>query len=298
MDLDELWRLQADQQLNWYNKDVLVPQEQSKFLKDLLLQLYEEVAELQRAADQDRHHLLKRPEPIVSNILEQGVDVTKVLLSILQLFGVSASEFAQAFRDKTAIVQDKWSSQNVHLERDTLVFATDLDGCVVDMSDFDEYLADMRDGQDQRHAVEALEAVKDRFYVKGGFMDLPPIAGAIEALRDIKGMGYTVVVVTARPYWQYKRLYSDTMNWARANGLEYDHIIFNKDKAEAIWEFIHPARPRFFVEDRSKHALELVDVGVPVLLFDTPRNRDIEHPLVQRVTDWRKIADMAQEALK
>jgi len=297
MDLHELWQQQFEQQLSFYNLSSLTTKEQSIIVKELLVGLYEEVGELSRAADQDRYHLLKRPELVKSNIIEEGVDVFKMLMSVLQVFGITPDEFIDTFTSKTAIVQQKWQAQHIQLEKETKVFATDLDGCVVDMDEFMSYLKGIEEPGDQRKTVEALEAVKERFYVNGGFLTLPPIDGAVEGLAAIRDMGYKIIIVTARPHWQYRRLHGDTAKWLEKHGVAYDHIIFNKDKAEAVWEDLHPARPTWFVEDRLKHMHELLDVGVPVLLFDTPKNQGELPAMARRVHGWDAIVAAARDSL-
>lgn len=298
MDLRAIWQSQAEQQMLWYNTENLTDEERSRICQELLLGLYEEAGELARYADVRRYHLLHRPASVKSNVIDQGVDVLKYLVSVLQLHGATAEEFAAAFKTKTRIVRDRWDQQHVELTHDTRLIITDLDGCVVDMAEFESHINGLRDRDDADPAemTAALEEVKERFYIHGGFQSLPPLPGAVDALRQIREFGYKLVIVTARPYWLYRRLYGDTMRWCDDNGVSYDAIIFGKDKAEVVTEQIHPARPTWFIEDRKKHCIELTDIGVPVLLYDTPRNRDMpDHPLVRRVMSWPDIVEAARE---
>ena len=145
--------------------------------------------------------------------------------------------------------------------------------------------------------VQLLESLKEDFYRGGGFRDMPPIPGAVEGMRALREMGYKIILVTARPYWQYKRLYADTMYWLKQHDIVYDGILFEKDKAEAIYEHIFPARPKFFIEDRDKHALEVAGIGVPVLLLNYPHNDHIaETELIKRVADWPAIIEAVSAA--
>jgi len=294
MEFKKLWDDQVHQQLNWYNNDSLTELERSRIKKELLLGLYEEVGELAREVDKDRYHMLRNSETIKSNVIEQGVDSFKMLMSIMQLCSVSYDEFVDVFESKTKIVQKKWQGQHLQLVEGTKLIVSDLDGCIVDISEFTDYLDEFRLENDQKGTQAALEAVKSKFYVNGGFLSLPPIKGAVEACKRIKELGYTLIIVTARPYWQYRRLYGDTMQWCEKNGIVYDHILFNKDKAEAVWENLHPARPKWFIEDRAKHALELTDIGVPVLLFDNGSNHNVSSKLITHVYDWSDVLSIIE----
>jgi len=77
----------------------------------------------------------------------------------------------------------------------------------------------------------------------------------------------------------------------KKHDIAYDLILFRRDKAEALCEHIFPAQPTCFIEDRAKHALEIVDMDVPVLLLDNDGNRTVDHELITRVADWTEIID-------
>jgi predicted urease superfamily metal-dependent hydrolase len=146
--------------------------------------------------------------------------------------------------------------------------------------------------------VAMLESLKEDFYRGGGFIDIPAIEGAAEAIKKIRAAGYTFIIITARPKWQYKRVHGDTIEWLKKHGIEYDDIIFNKDKAEAIYERILPARPLFFIEDRAKHCLELANIGVKVLYLTRSYNEnDIHpHPLIHRISAWDEVIRHMEES--
>ena len=121
---------------------------------------------------------------------------------------------------------------------------------------------------------------------------MPPIKGAPEALREIKAMGYKIVIITARPHHRHKRLYADTLGWMKRHAAPAALILFERDKAEAICEYVYPARPSFFVEDRPKHAMEIAAIGVPVLFLDPKGDKEIpDDKSIQRVASWECIVE-------
>lgn len=296
-ELKDLWEAQANQQFNWYNLQAIGPEEKSRYLKDQLINLYEEVTELSKVANIDRYHILLREPVVKHNVLDQGVDIFKLLVAIMQLNGISCEEFVETFMSKTRIVDTKWKGQQLKLTRDLKLVVTDLDGCVCDISGFTDVLDEHRNSPDAQQGSQfgtqqALEFVKQKFYIGGGFRSVPPIEGSIEALAKIREMGYKLVIITARPFWQYARLYADTTAWLEQHGVKYDHIIFNKDKAEAVWSKLHPARPTWFIEDRLKHAIELTDIGIRVLLLN--KARSYEHPMIKWVDNWGQILEACE----
>lgn len=297
---EEMWEIQRAQQeaLNLDPRS-MTPLDKLRVAKDYALGLQEEVSELARDATHYKAHVLKIPKAERGNIADEAADVFKYLVSICQLHGVRSDDLFDAFKRKTDVVADRARGYKLELERNTKLVITDLDGCVADLSGWQRQLdtaggnGPMSDGK-----LRLLESLKEDFYRGGGFRDLPPIPGARETLRKMRAAGYSVAVITARPYWQYKRLYSDTIEWLKRHDIEYDLILFNKDKAEAIYEHIHPAQPLFFIEDRAKHCLELANIGVKVLHLSGGKAGGIEpHPLIHPVKDWAEIERRFAEAV-
>jgi len=292
--LEAIWDLQRHQQQGFgLDPDVLPIHEREKLLKDLCLGLYEEAQELAREVASHKDHILKQRPVEKGNVIDEVVDIMKYTISIAQVFNIQPEEVLDAFIHKSHEVGSKADSATMELQANTKLLISDLDGCIADLSGFQAELAKARNGAPMNdQMVLALEGLKERYYKNGGFRTLPVIPGAKEALDKVASWGFKIALITARPHWQYKRVYSDTLAWLRENGVKHDLLLFNKDKSEAIYEHIFPARPIAFVEDRDKHALELVNIGVRVLLIDTPDNRTIPtHPLIHRVKDWGEILE-------
>lgn len=290
--LKKMWKRQQRQQVELgLDPNTLSEIDKRRVAKDMALGLYEEVKELIDSTVHYKAHILKNTPTEKTNIIEDTADVLKYLFAMAQLYDVTAEELFQGFVEKTRVVDDIAHGQKLELERNTKLIISDLDGCIADISELTNELSNAQGNKSMDDKmVDSLERMKTHFYIGGGFKKVPAIHGAMTAMHWMKEMGYKIVIITARPYWQYKRIYSDTLEWCRNNGIVYDSILFNKDKAEAIYEHIFPARPMAFIEDRDKHALELAGIGVRVLLLDRPYNQSLpEHPLIKRVRDWREI---------
>lgn len=284
-----IWDEQSRQQTAFgLHPNGLTNVERGRVAKDLLLGLYEEVQELSRCVGQYKQHVLKMPPIEKVNVTEEVADILKYLVSIAQLFGVEANDVYEGFMSKTQVVTSKAYSAKFELERKTKLLGVDLDGCVADISGWQRFMEKQGKMADWE-AIDELEALKAEYYREGGFREVPPIDGAREALREFRAAGFKIVIITARPQWQYKRLYADTIYWLDKQGIEHDILLFNKDKAEALYEHIHPATPAWFIEDRDKHAMELVNVGIKVLLLNYKYNENLEHDLITRVNNWDEI---------
>lgn len=285
-----LWETQAQQQRELgLEPSELGDIERRQTLGDLARLLHEEVTELGRLSPSYKRHLLRSPGASSSAVAEECVDVLKTVVAIAQLHGLTLDELVDAFATKTQVVRERAAAERLALAHDSKVLCIDLDDVVFDLGPFRDQLV----AHDELHAparLVASERTKAEFYEGGRFRDLEPIPGAPEALRLIHSAGYMIVAITARPQWQYKRLYGDTVHSLRKHGVPFDLVLFNKDKVEAMYEHVCPAWPVAFVEDMERNAKALAASGVRVLLYDQPHNQSVSAgPNILRVKDWQQI---------
>jgi len=291
---DALWERQEYQQKALgLDPSAMSSSDKERVAKDLALGLFEESSDFIRDATRYKCHILDKPIER-SNLLESGIDVLKYAIALLQLHGVTADEAFKAYLEKSRVVQHRFDGAATKLQKETKLIISDLDNCIADLTSFQQRVSRVKDGRKETDAVTAeLEALKEEYYRTGGFRDLPVIEGAREAMKSLRHAGFKVAIITARPHHQYKRVYADTITWLAQHGIVHDLLLFNKDKAEAIYEHISPARPSFFIEDRSKHALELTAIEVPVILMNRPWNQDLpENPLITRVENWAEALEV------
>lgn len=295
--LKEMWEAQAVQQ-----RDLgMDPRHMNEIDRrmasgELALGLHEEVSELQRLTSHYKRHLLESSGADPGNVADEIADILKLVIAIAQLHGLSPEDVAKAFHRKTNVVRAKAEGARQALQSGTQVLCVDLDDVVCDLSPWTAELARLRgDAPGNARTLQMMEAWKDDWYKSGRFGDLEPISGAGEALRVISRWGWKIVIITARPQWQYKRLYADTLEWLQRHEIPHDLILFNKDKVEAIFEYIAPAWPAAFIEDHERNARHLSAAGIRVLLFDRPHNRGLaDLDGVERVSGWPAIVEHLQ----
>lgn len=289
----EFWKTQYEQQQLWHTWEGMTPPERESLVKDLLLHLNEETAEIQRLMDQSRYHILKRaPAPDRATVAEHGVDILKLTIALMLLGGVTSEDFEEAFIRKTEVVKAKWEWQRANLTN-VEVLLCDIDGCIARWAQAFERWA-----RKAGHVIEPgkynaphLEPIKDAFHADGGFTELEPVEDAIAVLNAWKGvsMRRMLVLVTARPYRRHRRIYGDTIEWCRKYNLEFDHILFETDKAEAV-RAVQPAHVVGMIEDRGKHALEVASTGTMVIKLPYEAAEEhVEHEKIVHVDDWKDV---------
>jgi NTP pyrophosphatase (non-canonical NTP hydrolase) len=293
-DLESLWRLQAQQQqFLGLDPDDLSDVERRDLADDLVLHLHEEATELGRLSAGYKRHILRAPRPNTTAVAEECADVLKTLLALAQLHGVSLVELVHAFTSKTVLVQRRAMEERLKLENNTRVLVSDLDDVLCDLQPWRDELG-IVDDRDVTAVLrlEASENMKNQFYAGGRFREMDAIPGAADALRAAKAAGLKIVIITARPQWQYKRLHADTVFWLDKHKIPCDLLIFDRNKVEALYKHVAPAWPVAFVEDHPDNAGALARVGVNVLLFDQPHNRGLTIPGTTRVVDWEQVASI------
>jgi NTP pyrophosphatase (non-canonical NTP hydrolase) len=266
--------------------------ERASISDDLLINLQEELTELTQAVREKPH---VRPERRrTGNVTDAVVDLLKLTYSIADLYGISERELEAAFQAKTELIYQRVEQYKLELSN-SLVFVTDLDGCVADIQPFvDKFEGGTPYKGETGNALDRERAVFD-WYEAGGFKDLPPIPGARETLTKLRERGVKIAVISARPAWEHHRLASDTTAWLNKHQIPHDILVFEKDKHDALVKHVYPAQVMAFVEDRDKHAIELANRGVRVLLMDTPSNRTIAGPTIHRVRNWAEIDAFLEE---
>ena len=92
-------------------------------------------------------------------------------------------------------------------------------------------------------------------YRQGGMkrtMRMFPLANRLTTfLRDV---GVEIWVCTTRPYNRLDSTDPDTQEWLRRNNITYDHMLYDPNKYEQLYEIVGPERVVAVVEDLPEQA--------------------------------------------
>ncbi len=293
MNIEQVWQEQYQLQQLWHDWKAMSELERDALVKELLLNLHKQAHELQAITDQSSYHILKQKRDLDTYMLaDAGVGVMKLLVALMLARGVSPDVFARAWSDVSQRVQAKWKWEQDELAK-AEVLLCDLDGVVVKYAEgFRAWCVARGVALGPNINKPEMETIKDEFHAQGGFINLEPFEGAVGVLNGWRAarQDRRLVMVTARPYKQYKQVYGDTVGWLQRHSVAYDHILFERDKGEAVRQ-VQPARIVAHIEDRGKHALEVAAAGVKVLKmpYASPEEH-ISHPLIVPVTGWDDIS--------
>ncbi len=116
--------------------------------------------------------------------------------------------------------------------------------------------------------------LKDVYRESGEKREQRVRSGAKDLLDGLRAHGFTVVLLSRRPYWKFYRIYADTLEWLDHNGLNCDAVLFHREKHRKIIDSF-PGLVAM-IEDDPKVADEVRAAGYPVILVRSEINAGIE----------------------
>ena len=307
VDLKSIWENQAEfnKKLLDFNKIKGNKEEFQKWNNFYTLALQREVSEVLDTVDWKIHR--KENKPIIkSNTLEELVDCLKYWISLCQLHGFTVEEIEEEYYRKSSVVEQRLKQEILETIKkgDDKVVGVDIDGVLADYPrsfvDFinkelgTNYTMDMVDSYDIYECLgistELGVKLKDRYRQTGQKRFIPVCEGAKEMLTWLREQGYKIMLLTARPYQEYKRVFADTLEWLDKNELPYDSIIFDEKKEERLIKEFGKDRIEFFIDDVVSNANNISRLGVPCYLVTRPYNKGAK--LADGVTRIDKLEEV------
>ena len=252
------------------------------WIKEYILCLVKEATEMLDEVDW-KSHTSKDSVDIKDNFLEEGVDVFKYLLGLLQVTGFTEKEIYDKFISKSRVVENKFKQdqliKKINKEEDAQIAFVDIDGILATWPetfiDFVNNKLDLNSVVYKTYpSIVELEDRRNLYDLKREYrlssvkraMELIP--GASELLNKLKGFGYYIILITARPYKEIFRIYSDTLYWLEKNNLCFDGIIWEQDKEKYIIEHFDKDKVAFCIDDAIENVNKLHQNGFEVYHVD------------------------------
>ena len=266
--------------------------DREKFLKDLLIHLNAETFEVLREINWKMH---KRATKTVDEkrLLFEMVDVLKYAISLPGTWGFSPHDVEKAFEEKTKIVEQKFVQEIINKdfsEVDKLV-GVDIDGVLLNYPEsFIEFAA--KELKLEKNIVDfhmkgynlydefadyagvskqVLKDLKHRYRTEGHKQNMKPIIGAAQFVDRLRGLGFKVILLSARPVEEYPNLMFDTMESLNRANISFDGIYFNENKEVEILKKFPSIS--FFIEDHMGNAEKICEAGKKVFLINKTYNQ-------------------------
>jgi hypothetical protein len=274
--LKEIFKIQEEFTEKFFEKQGLSVNEvrnnkelRIKWNKEYVLALSKEVYEVLDEIDW-KMHTSKNTEDVNDNVLEECVDVLKYLFGIIQLNGFSVDQLYEKFVDKSSVVEAKFHQEEVmdkiKASKKQIAFI-DIDGVLADWPGGFLKWAGYKSLEDFKENVDKKEQyrIKSEYRTCGIKAKLDVLSG-VESFMKKTCEKYSVVLLTARPYKKYFRIYSDTLKWLKDNNICYDAIVFDEEKEKYIINNFDTDKVAFCIDDDIQNANKLHDSGFKVYL--------------------------------
>lgn len=146
-----------------------------------------------------------------------------------------------------------------------------------------KYLNDLKQGV----SYWEYKKLKGEYRSSGYKRTLPIKRNISECINKFQKQGYKVILLTARPFRQYRNLYRDTLDWLEIHKIKPNGIIWEKEKHWAVLQQFPYLK--FMVEDNAEIANQVAKLGYKVYLVDNEYNRQPTEKNVVRVKDASSI---------
>jgi len=239
-----------------FNDDVVI----TPVVKDYILHLIKEATEV---LDEISWRMHRKSKEFVNreNVLEELVDVNKFNIGLMQILGFTLPEYRDAFIRKSLVVQQRFDQErSLPRLRDLPCALVDIDGVLAEYPGYyRRWAADHGMAWDSEDLLER-ERVKREYRMSGAKASASVVPGARELLVQLRASGIKVVLLTMRPYAEYYRIYPDTLEWLAKNDLQYDAILWAREKGlEALKNF---TKIYFAVDDDPKNVAMYLKAGI------------------------------------
>ena len=114
--------------------------------------------------------------------------------------------------------------------------------------------------------------LKKRYRDSGIKKEIRPRPFAIHLTHKLESLGYTIILLTARPIYENKNVLVDTLYWLKKNNIKHDLIFNGKDKHIKLLKYFKEIK--FAIEDNHEVANQIAEAGFKVYLVNNVYNEN------------------------
>lgn len=276
-ELDEIFAHQLEFQKKIFpNFEKLSVKEKRDLTKEFLLHMMTEVDELLGNVGEWKTHRFGNKPPIKSGITEELVDIINFIVNIALTWGIDPREVMQKFREKVIINEHKFlQDRKIDELRDKPVAVFDVDGVLNDYPEkFVGFVNEKKNASFQMVDYLNLPRIIPKVEyekLKLEFREAMELAySGKEELEKIKTNGISIILLTARPVAEHKKLYTDMIVSLAENGIPFDAVIADKEKGFRMMKDFKNLL--FYVDDEPEFVKDSTSYGIRTYLLNKPYN--------------------------
>jgi len=273
----------------FFSSDLLTADEKEEMTRSFALALHSEISSLVGEIS-FKDHINSGRIVNTKKILYESVDAFRYILAILNLWGHSSDDFLSAFENRNSFLHTRFELDKRKWDGLPVVIV-DVDEVICSFrKGFTEWLIDEKgidvdiNSKEYYHVIPVKgsgfspEGLFEEFIDSGHLRDLEIISETIDALNQLKMMGFWIHLLTARPDKNLQCLY-DTYYWLERSGLNFDRVSFSPEKM--IWltktEYFESGSVVCAIDDSVKHAMEYAKHGIKVVSPKMSYNMELQN---------------------
>ncbi len=282
--LHDIWIQQQN-----YNEDIRKEnlQTNSQWMQNYILGVVSELGELLEEIKWKQHRVQSASD-FGHNTVDQLADITKYVISMWQVIGCTPQDLLHWTYDKGIILEQLRKQERKKSPTGRDIIMLDLDGTIADfrrgfltwleqsswknkLKIKNEYIGLHLD-LDNGWTFRDYSLAKLEFESEGGYYGLFPIKVMKSTVNVLRSIGWYVIVYTARPYKEYKRIWGDTWRWLNYIGPPVDELHFGYDTRIIRAEELRQKNHVVALEDDPTLISRYLQSGVPVFMYPQPYN--------------------------
>ncbi len=277
-------------EINTLSKD-----EKTKWIKEFILSGAKEFMEMLDEISWKQH---TDQTADGNNFLEEGIDAFKFLINCIIIAGYDDKQFIEKYKEKSFIVNFRYEQQKKMrlINEESKVAFIDIDGILnYYPKEFLDFANSVQKKLVSNKVFETVNQLKQFNYASYKKMKHEyRISGdeatksvvrkeAVDVINKLNEKGYIVVLLTARPYKKYNRLFFDTVQWLKQNYIQYNLIFFEREKAKFMLENFSNCKRMFFIDDDVENINRLANyIENPILLKNLQLHNEDDYENVNK----------------
>lgn len=279
--LNKIFKEQKDFQKYFFDPENISEKNKIILTKEYVLSIHNELSEILNTLSWKLH---RKEDKIKSenNTIEEIIDCFKFLLNLCIIWKIDADKFNQEFYRKTMVVRQRYNQEILKtIKSKDKVCAIDLDDTLAKSAEhftkiYNKKYPDktFKNKADIKKKLVLLkyENFKKYFRESGEKLNIPVKKEAKELCDFLKKEGFKIIIISARPYKLYNRIFPDTLQWLNKNKIQYDAVYFEKNKHIKILKNI--PNLSFIIEDNPVYAKQIAEQNYKVYLL-TNKSEDL-----------------------
>jgi hypothetical protein len=230
-----------------------------KWNKEYIISIIKETTELLDEIDW-KMHLNKLGEDNRENFLEESIDIMKYLFGLLIINEFSVEDIYKKFIDKSFVVEAKLKQNEainkIRKNNKRKIAIIDIDGVIFEYPENLINFVNAKLNEDFNNIKSLKNKLGKNFYIiKKEFRNLGFESDgnvkefAKSFLNKLSEKKYFIILLTARPYKKFFRIYADTFKWLEKNEILFDAIIWEDKKADFIVNNFNNLNIKFCIDD-------------------------------------------------